>query len=61
MNRTPKADAALDKLTEERDHINIQISLLNDGPQSDPARMHRLQRTVEDLDKRIAQYRPSAA
>lgn len=61
MNRTPKPNAELDKLNEERDHINIQISLLKEGPQPDRARMQRLQRTVEDLDKRIAKYRPSAA
>jgi hypothetical protein len=56
MTRIPKADATLDKLNEERDHINIQISLLKDGPQSDPARMQRLQRTAEDLDKRIGKH-----
>jgi hypothetical protein len=61
MNRTPKADAGLDKLNEERDHIRIQISLLKEGPQPDRARTLRLQRTMEDLDKRIAKYRPSDA
>jgi cell division protein FtsB len=61
MNRTPKVDATLDKLNDERDHINIQISLLNDGPQSDPARMQRLQRTVEDLEQRIAKHSPGPA
>lgn len=61
MNRISKADAALDKLKEERDHINIQIRLLNEGPQPDPARMKRLQRTAEDLDQRISKYRPTAA
>jgi hypothetical protein len=61
MNRTPKADPGLDKLNEERDHINIQISLLKDGPQSDAARMQRLQRTAEDLERRIAKHRPNDA
>ncbi len=57
MNRTPKVDATLDQLNDERDHINIQMSLLKDGPQSDPARMQRLQRTAEDLDIRISKHR----
>ena len=56
MNKTLKPDEAFTKLNAERDHINNQISLLKNGWKSDHARAQRLQRTADDLDKRISEY-----
>lgn len=61
MNRLPRPDAALDALNEERDHIAIQISLLNDSERPDPARLTALQQKMVELRRQISRYKPADA
>jgi uncharacterized protein involved in exopolysaccharide biosynthesis len=59
--RLARTDAALDALHEERDHLAIQISLLNDSATPDPPRLSALRQQLKALEHRIAQYRPADA
>jgi predicted nuclease with TOPRIM domain len=61
MNRLTRTDAALNALNEERDHLAIQISLLDDGATPDPDRLAALRRKLETLEQRISHYRPAEA
>jgi gas vesicle protein len=56
MNRTLKPNEALDKLNGQRARINSKINLLKEAWKPDQERMQRLQRTAEDLDKRISEH-----
>ena len=61
MNRLTRTDAALNALNEERDHLAIQISLLDDGATPDPERLTALRRKLDTLEQRISHYRPAEA
>ena len=54
-------DAALNALNEERDHLAIQISLLDDGQRRTLGTVAALRRKLETLEQRIAHYRPAEA
>lgn len=60
MNRQPSFDAALDVLNEERDHVCIQISLLNDAETADLPRLGALKAKLAALELRISKHRPEA-
>jgi hypothetical protein len=59
MTRLFKSDASLDALNDERDHLAIQISLLDDSETPNPARRSALKRQLDVLENRISRYRPT--
>ena len=56
---TVAADRTLADLRDQRDHLSIQISLLDDGDVIDPAIQATMKRNLWVLDDRIAKYRTS--
>ena len=54
-------DEALGALLDERDHTNIQITLLNDADSPDLYRMEQLHRKMVVLQERIRTHRPTDA
>lgn len=54
MRQFESTDRGLIDLRDERDHLDIQISLFKDGDRPDPAVLIRLQRDLDLLDLRIA-------
>ena len=58
MSKLFKSDRALDELNEERDHVEIQISLLKDGTTPDAQRLEALCLRLKGLERRIHTYRP---
>ena len=62
MNRhLSRIDDALGALLDERDHTNIQISLLNEAEMPDLKRMEWLHRKMVVLQERIRTHRPTDA
>lgn len=59
MHRTPKSDSELDRLSEERDHLAIQLSLARDAETVDPHRLSALQRQLAALEAEISRYKPA--
>lgn len=57
MHRLFRPDAALDALSDERDHLSIQISLLGDAETPDPDRLAVLRDKLIMLERRISNYR----
>ena len=58
--RIHKRDAALDAMNDERDHLAIQISLLDDAHQPNIARLAALRHALIMLERRIAHHKPGA-
>jgi hypothetical protein len=54
-------DEALCALLDERDHTNIQISLLKDADSPDLYRMEQLHRKMVVLQERIRTHSPTEA
>jgi hypothetical protein len=50
------ADPTLIGLYDERDHVAIQISLLNNSEATDPDRAEVLTRTLAGLEQKILSY-----
>ncbi len=60
----PKAwqpDAKLDRLTDERDHLSIKLSLAKDAGIPDPKAIARLERTLADIEAAIKRHRSAEA
>lgn len=52
-----KLDRALVDLRDERDDLSIQINLLQDRDQVDPAELGTLQRNLGLIDRQIARHK----
>ncbi len=61
MNRIARTDATLEALSEERDHLAIQISLLDNSETPDPVQLVSLRDKLFDLERRISRYKPADA
>ncbi len=61
MHRIARPDPALEALSDERDHLAIQISLLADSQTPEPGRLVSLRDKLFDLERRISQYKPADA
>jgi chaperonin cofactor prefoldin len=61
MNRLARPDATLDALNEEREHLAIQISLLDDSETPDQARLAALRDKLILQERRISKYKPGDA
>ena len=59
--RLARPDATLDAMNDERDHLAIQISLLDDAETPNAARLAALRHSLIMLERRISQYRPAEA
>ena len=59
MSRLSRPDKILEALNEERDHVEIQISLLDDAETPDPPRLKALRQKLISLQQRIATHRIS--
>jgi len=58
MHRRPRPDnPRLETLLDERDHIRIQISMLQDAPVQEPARLKELREQLEKLERYTRGYR----
>jgi hypothetical protein len=49
-------DPGLMTLREERDHLSIQISLLEDGDEPDPMQLFEMQRQMDLLERQIKKH-----
>jgi hypothetical protein len=49
-------DRALIDLRDERDNLSIQLNILQDSEQADPAALGTLKRNLGILDRRIANH-----
>lgn len=58
MNRIARTDPTLDALSDERDHLAIQISLLDDALTPNAPRLAGLRDKLIVLERRISHYRP---
>lgn len=58
MSRIVRTDATLQALNDERDHLAIQISLLDDAETPNAARLAALRNKLITLEQRISSYRP---
>jgi len=58
MSRIVRPDATLEALNDERDHLAIQISLLDDADTPNAARLAALRTKLITLEQRISSYRP---
>ena len=61
MHRVARPDASLDAMNDERDHLAIQISLLDDAQTPNAARLAALRHALIILERRISQYSPTDA
>jgi hypothetical protein len=61
MNKLPSFDPILGELNEERDHVSIQISLLNDAATPDLSRLNALKAKLAAVELSISRYRPPDA
>ena len=61
MSRKQLADAALDALCDQRDHVAIQVSLAWDAEPADLIRLSALQRRLRSLDEQILAHKPANA
>ena len=59
MHRVARPDATLDAMNDERDHLAIQISLLDDAEAPNASRLAALRQTLIILERRISHYRPA--
>lgn len=57
MRNPPRRDLALEALLEERDHLKIRISLLEDSMRPDAAKLKSMRRELADLESRISRKR----
>ena len=57
MSRMARTDATLDALNEERDHLAIQVSLLDDAETPDPVGLAALRQQLSMLERRISHYK----
>ncbi len=53
------SEQELFRLYEERDHLNIQISLLNDAETPQAERLQVLNRQLESINRSIFRHKPS--
>lgn len=58
MTRLARIDASLDAMNDERDHLAIQISLLDDTETPNAARLAELRHALILLEHRISSHRP---
>jgi hypothetical protein len=58
MRNPPPRNLALEALLEERDHLKIQISLLEHHPRPDTAKLEAIRGELEELESRISRYQP---
>lgn len=58
MHRKPKADVLLDRLSDERDHVAIQLSLARDLEPSDQVRISALKSRLKAIEAEILRYKP---
>lgn len=61
MHRLARTDATLSALNDERDHLAIQISLLDDSERPDRARLAALRDKLILQERRISYYKPADA
>jgi phage shock protein A len=57
MRNPPPPNSALETLLEERDHLQIQINLIEHAVKPDAAKLASLRRELEELESRISRYR----
>jgi hypothetical protein len=53
-----RSDAALDAMNDEREHLAIQISLLDDAEAPNVARLAALRQALIMLERRISHHKP---
>jgi hypothetical protein len=56
MRNPPPRNLALEALLEERDHLRIQISLLEHGPKADEAGLERMRSELAQIESRISRH-----
>lgn len=49
---------ALEALLEERDHLKIQINLLEHSPRTDAAKLEAMRGELEEIERRISLHQP---
>jgi hypothetical protein len=54
MRNPPPRNLALEALLEERDHLRIQINLLEHDRRTDAATLERMRSELEEMESRIA-------
>lgn len=57
MRNPPHRDSALEALLEERDHLKIRISLLQDGMRPNAAKLESMRCELAELESRISRQR----
>jgi predicted nuclease with TOPRIM domain len=60
MHRVAKKDPELDRLHDERDHLKIQISLLDEAVAPEPGKLAMMKRKLEALQQQISKHRAEA-
>lgn len=57
MRNPPPRNLALEALLEERDHLQIQINLIEHTVKPDAAKLESMRRELEELENRISRHR----
>ena len=57
MRNPPPRDLALEALLEDRDHLRIQINLLEHSPTTNPVILEDMRRELEAIESRISRHR----
>jgi hypothetical protein len=57
MKNPPLRNSALEALLEERDHLQIQINLIEHAVKPDAARLASMRRSLDELESRISRHR----
>ena len=58
MRNPPQRNLALEALLEDRDHLRIQINLLEHSLKTDPVVLERMRGELEAIESRISRHRP---
>jgi hypothetical protein len=58
MRNPPPRNLILEALLEERDHLKIQINLLEHGPTSDGAKLQSMRGELQEIEKCISRHQP---
>jgi hypothetical protein len=57
MRNPPRRNLSLEALLEKRDHLKIQMNLVEHGPKPDAARLHNMRIELEELESQISRHR----
>lgn len=56
MRNPPPRNLALEALLEERDHLTIQINLLEHSPRSNATKLETMRSQLEEIESRISRH-----